>query len=451
MAKHALIAPSACHRIGYCPASVLLSKDIPNESSPYAEEGTDAHKLCEIYLDQLFTGRYIYDTEQALIDAITAKHPDMMAHVNAYVDYAKGFATGALYKSVEVKLPMAPITGEPDSFGTADCLLIAGDTLHVIDFKYGQGVKVEAKENPQLAMYALAALAELDPDGIMYGVANVTLHIFQPRMGNVQSWIVPREKLEGRFAQSIRAAADRALYLVGHPKSLKVGHPFLCSDGKSRGDFATPSDDICRFCLAKSKCPVLHKVTVEALEQDFEDLSEKAEDKPMVKSEAEPKAELAANVVKQHDGIPLPDTPERLARAYEWLPIIRMWADSVESSMIESLKVRGEMLGYKLVAGRPGPRKWEDTAGAEEILRRALKVDEAYERKLISPTTAEKLHKKGTIGPKYWAQLSKLVTRSEGKPQVAPTSDPRPALLPAIEQDFEDLTAIEAEQPTLKL
>ena len=128
-----------------------------------------------------------------------------------------------------------------------------------------------------------------------------------------------------------------------------------------------------------------------------------------------------------------------LAAAYGWLSIIRMWADSVEAAMVAQLNTHGETYGYKLVAGRPGPRKWTDAAAAEAELRKALKVDQAYDRKVISPTTAEKLHKSGDIGPKYWARLSNLIGRSDGKPMIVPSTDERPALVPAIENDFENL------------
>lgn len=431
MVKHALISPSACHRIGYCPASVALSKDIPNESSPYAEEGTAAHRLCEIDLLCTLENRGRTEAEQAEWIETTAKYPDMFGHVSTYVKYVNEvMGATPLYAAVEVRLPLAELTGEADAYGTADCVVITGDTIHVIDFKYGQGVEVSAKQNVQLCMYALAAMAELDPDSVFYGIANVKLHIVQPRMNNIDQWEISRELLETRFAVHMRRSADRALYLVDHPDEIKVGYPFVVAKGEQAGgDFAEPSDDVCRFCLAKATCPVLRQVTVDALEQEFDDLPAEA-----------PKAELPVQVVEQLKEIPVPDTPERLVRAYEWLPVIRMWIDAVDASMFAMLNTHGETGGYKLVSGRPGPRKWTDAKEAEDIIRRALTVDKAYERKVISPTTAEKLHKKGEIGPKYWARLSNLIGRSDGKPVIAPIDDPRQGLVPSIENDFEDLS-----------
>lgn len=432
MAKHALISPSSCERIAYCPASVLLSKDAPEDSSPYAEEGTAAHRWCELELRAKFAGRDLNRAEAAERAAIKLSHDGMEPHVREYVSHVAELAGGALYRAVEVRLPVTPITGEPDAFGTADCVVIDGDgVLHIIDFKYGAGVKVEAKHNAQLGVYALAAMAELDPEGMMFGIEKVVLHIIQSRMDNISEWAVDRAALEGEFFTNIRRAADRALHLVAHPEDLKEDYPFLPLEGSGmtpEGDFAIPNDPICRFCKAKAICPILHRSTVEALEADFEDLADGAE------------AEQAAPAaVALPSSIPVPTTPERLAAAYSWLKVIRMWCDAVEGAMYDRLNSHGETEGYKLVAGRPGPRKWTDAEAAEAELRKALKVDQAYDRKVISPTTAEKLHKAGEIGPKYWARLSNLIGRSDGKPLIVPSTDERPALTPQLENDFDDL------------
>jgi hypothetical protein len=97
--------------------------------------------------------------------------------------------------------------------------------------------------------------------------------------------------------------------------------------------------------------------------------------------------------------------------------------------------------GYKLVQGKKGNRKWSSESEAEAMLKGfKLKVEEMYDLKLVSPTTAEKLAKAGTIGPRQWPKLQGFITQSEGSPSVAPESDKRPALeiKPAVD-DFENL------------
>ena len=102
MAKHALISPSSCGRIAYCPASVLLSKGMPEDASPFAEEGTAAHRWCELELRAKFAGRDLNRAEAAERAAIKLSHEGMEPHVREYVSHVAELAGGALYRAVEV-------------------------------------------------------------------------------------------------------------------------------------------------------------------------------------------------------------------------------------------------------------------------------------------------------------------------------------------------------------
>jgi len=62
-----------------------------------------------------------------------------------------------------------------------------------------------------------------------------------------------------------------------------------------------------------------------------------------------------------------------------------------------------------------------------------------YNKKLISPTQAEKLLKPT---PRRWAKVIDQITQNDGKPSVAPESDKRPALSRA--DDFADVSEQEA-------
>ena len=80
--------------------------------------------------------------------------------------------------------------------------------------------------------------------------------------------------------------------------------------------------------------------------------------------------------------------------------------------------------------GRRGARQWANQEEAEQALKTMrLKLEQMYDLKLISPTTAEKLHKAGDIGPRQWPRLQQLITQADGKPSVAPESDKRPAIV----------------------
>lgn len=85
----------------------------------------------------------------------------------------------------------------PDGFGTGDCVIISDHTLHIIDFKYGQGVLVEAENNPQMMLYALGALAIYE---CLYDIDEVSMTIYQPRRENISTWTISVDELK-RWAE----------------------------------------------------------------------------------------------------------------------------------------------------------------------------------------------------------------------------------------------------------
>lgn len=442
--KHAELSASGCHRWLDCPASVVLTSGMAEESSPYAEEGTKAHRLAELTLSVRWALMAEKDAAEE-IAAIKAELPEAEQNIEQYERYIASIEEGndVLMREVEMRLSITGITGEPNAFGTADCVLITRDmgggnaapVLHIVDLKYGAGVPVKAEKNSQLAIYGLAALNLLDVGGELLGIDTVVLHIVQPRMDNFSTWSVSREELEKKFLPNVRRASNRARYLLDHPEDLKVASPFRPTSEKgidgeqnvvipSRGDFANPADadKVCKWCKAKATCPNLRKQLAETLAQEFDDL---------------PPAPIAPEVKAELTSIPVPDTPERLAAAYRYVSMIRQWCDAVEDSTRKNLAIGTEVPGWKLVAGRQGARKWRDPKEAEEILRRALRVDSVYDRKVISPTSAEKLMKEGLLGPRYWTRLNALISRADGKPAIVPADDPRDAIVPQIENDFD--------------
>lgn len=119
------------------------------------------------------------------------------------------------------------------------------------------------------------------------------------------------------------------------------------------------------------------------------------------------------------------------------IPAIEAWVNAVRDEVDARLRAGLPVNGFKLVAGRMGNRKWTSDEEAEAILRRtSLKLDELAPRKVISPTTAEKLMKADRIGPRHWAQLEKAITRSAGKAIVVSSDDPRPEWVEDATEDF---------------
>ena len=176
MPKHALLSASASHRWLICPPSAKLCADIKDEASPYAKQGTDAHSLCEFKVLTALGQRPPDPTED-----LDYFDQEMAYCTDEYCSYVMEQLTEAKTHCkdpqvlVEQRLDFSKWV--PEGFGTGDCLIVADDVLHIIDFKYGLGVLVEAEDNPQMMCYALGALDIYD--GI-YDITSVKMTIFQP-------------------------------------------------------------------------------------------------------------------------------------------------------------------------------------------------------------------------------------------------------------------------------
>lgn len=157
MPKHALLSASASHRWLNCPPSAKLCADIKDEASPYAKQGTDAHSLCEF---KVLTALGQHPPDPT--DGLDYFDQEMAYCTDEYCSYVMEQLTEAKTHCkdpqvlVEQRLDFSKWI--PEGFGTGDCLIVADDVLHIIDFKYGLGVLVEAEDNPQMMCYALGAL-----------------------------------------------------------------------------------------------------------------------------------------------------------------------------------------------------------------------------------------------------------------------------------------------------
>lgn len=185
MSAHSRIGASSMSRWSKCPASVRLSKDMPNTSSAYAEEGTRAHELAE----------YVLTNKRW---PINVESDEMLDAVQVYVDFIDtgicysnkdGFQSRPTWMKVEEKFHLKEL--HPDLFGTSDCTLYFEEEklLMVIDYKHGQGLAVEAENNPQLMYYALGALMKTKA-----ACSHVEMVIVQPRCFHPDG---PDQTLEG--------------------------------------------------------------------------------------------------------------------------------------------------------------------------------------------------------------------------------------------------------------
>ena len=418
---HAKLSPSSSGRWLTCPASPLMEDGKPDSTSIYAAEGTAAHYLAEQSLsfghttpaERVGETILVFDNGDCCFEQdrkdwmpkeVFAKFEitqDMAAYVQVYIDLVDDLVAstqGDLF--VEERLSLTPLTGEEGAGGTADAVVLTSDEIIIADLKYGQGLKVDAEENTQLMIYGLAAMEEYSLIG---DFKRVRLIISQPRLHHVSEWVVDIDTLDA-FAKRVTNTAK----LVN---SLDVSSDLT--------ELFAPSTSACRYCKANTECKALAEHNIKLVSDDFETL-----DGAYTVSDA------------KYDS-------DTLAKVYGQIDLLKDWIKAVEQGTYAKL-INGESVGdLKLVEGRGGARKWSDANEAETTLKSMrLKVDEMYDKKIISPTTAEKLAKAGTLGDTQWDKLQAIIVRPEGKPSIATGNDPRPALSFNTVEDFDDITNV---------
>jgi len=330
MTAHAKLSASGSHRWLSCLGSVDAEKGFKDSSSAAAQEGTAAHELAEIVLQN--GGNCHALIGKPLIETSTHTVTEEMAdYVQQYVDYVTGVGGEQFY---EERVDFSEWV--PEGFGTSDVIAINDDTLDVIDLKYGKGLRVDADENSQGMLYALGAYNEY---GMIYGFKTVRIHIVQPRLDHISVWE------------------------ISTPDLLKWGawvaeQAHVIQEGDAPRN---PGEKQCQWCKAKATCPALKSYTEKVIMSGFDELDT-------------PNADTL--------------TDAQLQLALESKKLIVSWLDAVEGLVNERLQKGEEFPGFKLVSGR-SLRKWGDEGEATRALE-GLLFEEAYEKKLLTPAKAEK-------------------------------------------------------------
>lgn len=242
---HAKLSASGAHRWINCPGSVVLEENFEDTGSEYAKEGTLAHSVAELKLQKYFMKGIGPKKFKAAMDKFKTSEywqDEMDKYTDLYFDEIKKRALAYKdlpYVNIEERVDFS--SWVPEGFGTCDCIMIYGDTMQVIDLKYGKGVPVSPEENPQLMLYGLGAYSAYS---MFYDIKKIKLTIIQPRLDSILDWELSIEDLL-KFGDNVKPIADKAYH---------------GSDDLKEGEH-------CRFCKAKSRCPARASKMFEAVEE----------------------------------------------------------------------------------------------------------------------------------------------------------------------------------------
>ena len=376
---HALLGPSSAARWIACPPSVRLCEQFEDVESEYAKEGSLAHEIAELKVRKLIDPGLTSRKFTAAMKKLKEKElyqEEMQGYTDEYVEFIQeqmySYSTTP-HIAVEQRVDFSEYV--PDGFGTADCILISNDTLHVIDFKYGKGVPVSVENNKQLLLYALGAYLAYE---MIFPIAHIKMSIVQPRLANIDTWECSLDYLL-EFAKIAQEKATMAL--------------------KGEGDFNC--GEHCKFCKAKAICKERANVNLELAKYEF----------------------------KAVDQLTLEEIGEILEKAKD----LAKWAEDLkEYALAESLK-GNEVPGWKAVNGR-GSRSFKNTDEAIKVLvDNGIAEELLYERKYLTLAQIEK-----TVGKKEFNSLvGDLIVMNVGKPTLVEASDKREAITNRIKAEDE--------------
>jgi hypothetical protein len=415
--SHSLLSPSAAARWMKCPASVALGQFVPNTTSAFAQEGTAAHALAETVLQDWIDAVEVHgnrgqsSTDDYLgheIEGVTVDH-EMVENIGEYTEriWVDIDSPDTVETHLEYRVDFSRVVGVENQGGTIDVLVIKRKAngryrLKVDDLKYGRGVRVEAEENPQLMLYALGALDEWL---LVYDIEDVEMTIHQVRLRSETSYIMTVEDLEA-FAADAKIIAQDVYALA---RGTKEG------DKLPESKFL-PGEKQCQFCPI-SPCEAQAAYVAHCVNEEFESLED-------ITPDSLPQLGVAS--------------AETLSGWLNSVDLLEKFCKDVRATALAGLMKGKPLPGYKLIRGRPGNRAWGNPEEVEEVMKAMrIKRDDMYDIKVISPTAAEKLLKKAHAT--QWGKLEPMITRAEGKLNIAPESDKAPAVVIDASAEFTNL------------
>lgn len=385
--SHALLSPSSASRWIHCPPSALLNAEAGDRDTVFTREGTLAHAVAELKARKYFLTRdHVMVIEQMReFRANELWQDEMDGYTHDYLEALKDIAATfpkKPYIALEQRVDFSEYV--PEGFGTADCIMIGGEVLHIVDFKYGKGVDVSAEDNPQLKLYAVGAILQYMA---FYDIFTVRMTIVQPRIKREpDTWEIEARNLLYWAEHAVKPAAELAM--------------------KGEGEFA--EGDWCRWCAVRANC----------------------------------RARAGANTALEDFGCKMPPllTDEEVGRALTLGRRLKTWLSDLEEYALGACLNGSDVPGWKAVEGR-AVRAWTDQDAAFKAAKLAGVPEEMlYKREPVSLAQLEKIMGKKEFAKVFTQPRAMFVVTPPGKPTLVGADDKRQAITnkPEPEDDFSE-------------
>ena len=371
MKKHALLSPSGASRWLACTPSAVWEQQFEKTTNEAADEGTFAHELSELYLLNHFKRikSALYTSSLKKLKANKFFSAELNNHCVDFVAWVVELYSQ--YEEAQIFFEEQVDISEfiPEGFGHVDINMHNEQILHIVDLKYGKGVKVDAYENKQMMLYALGCLMKLR---FTHDIKIVRMSIYQPRLENFGTYEMLATELISWAEEIVKPKAK------------------LAYEGK--GSFEAGAH--CKFCRAKVRCKTLSDYNLTLAKHEFED----------------------ANKLTDAD----------IAEILEKAPQFKEWLTAIQDYALEEATLRQKKWpGFKLVAGRSN-RVYKDPAKIIAALKKAKFGVNLFltQPQLISIGALEKNIGKDQVQK----HCGKYIIKPEGSPALVPEWDKRPEI-----------------------
>ena len=328
-----IVGGSTAKRVINCPGSVALVQKMPPQAeNKYMAEGTALHAA----IDRLVSA------DGELPSDLLGKKFEGVVLDEAHIDKLE-FALRSLdeidperkmHYVTEVQVGFEGVEALAGVYGHTDLLGRIGSRAVVLDWKFGDGVIVEAQENPQGLFYAAAAMRTEATQWVFKDVTEIEIIIVQPFQ--IRRWVTTPERVRDFERELVRAVQL-----------------------SSRADAPLEIGDWCRFCTGKPICPKMNGAIDRAVHTKLEALS-----------------------------------PDQIAQALALADKLEPYINDVRRLAQERLEKNMPVPGYKLVP-KQSRRQWADENKAAMALADVgLTSAEMHKLELLSPAQMEKVLKK---------------------------------------------------------